>query len=229
MSRKDRIDGVVGDTLEMAPHPSPAGGSNSPERVAVCDAAPVYRAGIVRALTDEELIGEEVDDPSDWLSPPTRRTVLLSVRQQQDWELITQLKSDYPEAVIVAVLWDPSIDDHISALARGAAAAVPWNTDARSFPRTVRAAVNGLSLIETQVLHSIASSRLRSPSAIQLSAEEFEWLGALSAGHTVLEIAKRAGYSEREMFRRLHRIYRRIGARNRSEAIAKAGLWGIGS
>jgi DNA-binding CsgD family transcriptional regulator len=47
-------------------------------------------------------------------------------------------------------------------------------------------------------------------------------LRQLAAGATVAQLADRAGYSERAMFRLLHALYRQLGARSRIEAILHA-------
>lgn len=52
-------------------------------------------------------------------------------------------------------------------------------------------------------------------------------LQALAHGSTVHELAQEVGYSERELFRILADLYRRMGVSNRSEAIVQVAMWGF--
>jgi DNA-binding CsgD family transcriptional regulator len=44
----------------------------------------------------------------------------------------------------------------------------------------------------------------------------------LATGMTVAQLAAKAGYSERAMFRLLRSLYVRMGAKNRTEALIRA-------
>src|SRR4030042_3857 len=61
----------------------------------------------------------------------------------------------------------------------------------------------------------------------RVDEEETEWLEELAQGSTVVSLADAYGYSERVMFRRLHDLYGRLGAANRSEALINAGRLGL--
>ena len=63
---------------------------------------------------------------------------------------------------------------------------------------------------------------LKNQSGCPLGASEIGWVAALAEGARVIDIACDAGYSEREMFRKLRSIWRQIGASSRSEAILVA-------
>jgi DNA-binding NarL/FixJ family response regulator len=56
---------------------------------------------------------------------------------------------------------------------------------------------------------------------------EVSWLRALASGETVAALGRRLGYSEREMYRRLHRLYTQIGARGRTDALLRAAKSGL--
>jgi len=55
-----------------------------------------------------------------------------------------------------------------------------------------------------------------------LTEQECEWLSSISRGDRMVDIADASGYSERTLYRALNELWSRIGARNRSEAIALA-------
>lgn len=60
------------------------------------------------------------------------------------------------------------------------------------------------------------------PSRNPLSAEQVAWLRQLASGATVAQLAERAGYSERAMYRLLQALYRELGVRSRNQAIMQA-------
>jgi len=52
-----------------------------------------------------------------------------------------------------------------------------------------------------------------------LSPEAIEWFRDLAAGDDISVVARRAGYSEREMYRRLRRAYVQLGVTSRTSAL----------
>jgi DNA-binding CsgD family transcriptional regulator len=52
-----------------------------------------------------------------------------------------------------------------------------------------------------------------------VGGEEQSWLRSMAGGMTVADLAESVGYSERAMFRLLRDLYRRIGVKNRTEAL----------
>jgi DNA-binding CsgD family transcriptional regulator len=60
-----------------------------------------------------------------------------------------------------------------------------------------------------------------------LDVEEVTWLRSLAAGETVAELSLRLGYSERELYRRLRRLYSKMGASGRTDALLRAVRWGL--
>ncbi|MCU1373814.1 MAG: Response regulator receiver protein [Actinomycetia bacterium] len=60
-----------------------------------------------------------------------------------------------------------------------------------------------------------------------LTERELSWMRALARGEPIGGLAKAEGYSEREMYRKLQRIYRKVGAPGRTAALvalARANL-----
>jgi hypothetical protein len=67
----------------------------------------------------------------------------------------------------------------------------------------------------------------RPPSGPPLRPEEIGWLRALAAGGTVTQLAEAAAVGERDMYRLLGGPSFRVGASNRTEAIAAAERLGL--
>lgn len=55
-----------------------------------------------------------------------------------------------------------------------------------------------------------------------LTLREIDWLQQLARGITVADLAERAGYSERMMFRLLRTLYAELHASHRTEALIRA-------
>jgi DNA-binding NarL/FixJ family response regulator len=89
----------------------------------------------------------------------------------------------------------------------------------------VRAAADGHTLMPRDIARTLCRPRNGPPP--QLSPREREWLLRLADSWTVGGLARRAGYSEREMYRLLADVYARLGASNRTEALLFADRWGL--
>jgi DNA-binding CsgD family transcriptional regulator len=61
----------------------------------------------------------------------------------------------------------------------------------------------------------------------QFVPREVEWLKALASGGTVAALAQANEFSEREMYRLIGALYSKLGASNRSEAVALAKQRGL--
>ncbi len=60
------------------------------------------------------------------------------------------------------------------------------------------------------------------PDPSPLTDQEADWLGQLASGIRTLDIARESGYSERSLYRALADLYKRLGVRNRQEALTLA-------
>ena len=90
---------------------------------------------------------------------------------------------------------------------------------------TIDNAVNGRTLLPSDVARRMAQKRVEEPEG--LSAEEVGWLRALAGGRTVTELAKEKAYSERHLHRRLKAVYARLGVAGRTEALLRAERAGL--
>jgi len=197
-------------------------------RVAVADPLPIFRRGLRSVLGEAGLRAEVFDalTPDDlrgWLTHDEQRVVLLTLQCAADWDLLADLGRSRPEAILVAVLADLSIDAYVRAVRAGAAVAVGREADPDQLLDVVRAAIAGLSILPLAVVRALVSGQ---PTAVReadtLTDSEVAWLRQLAHGGTVVEIARGAGYSERMMFRLLRDLYAKLGVANRAEALFRA-------
>jgi DNA-binding NarL/FixJ family response regulator len=192
-------------------------------RVAVLDPLPVYRRGLVATLVEADVIVEGPDDLLAWAQQDTLTVVFLTLQSQSDWQLLADLRQGHSGAVIIAVLVDVSVETYLRALSSGAAAAIPRDAPAQQLRQVFEQAVCGRTVLPVAVVRALTSSNPQREGADAApSSRELSWLHELARGVTVGRLAEQSGYSERAMFRLLHDLYRRLGVRNRTEALIRA-------
>jgi DNA-binding CsgD family transcriptional regulator len=100
-------------------------------------------------------------------------------------------------------------------------AVTPRDAQPELVRRVFEDAVGGSCLLPIEVVQAPTSSAARpaGEEAARPTPQELGWLRQLAGGTTVGRLAHEAGYSEQAMFRLLRELYRKIGARNRTEAL----------
>jgi DNA-binding NarL/FixJ family response regulator len=183
----------------------------------------------VAVLRAAGFVSEEPDDLQQWvIDGQGRAGALVTVARPEDCEILTKLRALRPDCVLVALLQDSGPTGYLEALRAGAWAAVPLEAKPGRIVKVLRAALEGDSLLPvcvTRALTTVGSSCSRK--APTLTGQDMKRLQLLADGVTVVDLARDAGYSEREMFRLLNSLYRRMGVENRSEALVKAAQWGL--
>jgi DNA-binding NarL/FixJ family response regulator len=196
--------------------------------VAVCDPVPAYRHGVIAALAKAGYDAEAVDDLELWAGRGGRRVLLLSLDLSEDAATMRSLRDLNPEVVVVALLRQPTVRAYQDALRLGATGAVAWDSAEHMVVEVFLAAVmHGCSLLPAGVARALAAATLPPPTTAALSLWESQWLRMLANGATVPELAAATSYSEREMYRLLSRLYAKMGARTRTEAIVRAAQAGL--
>lgn len=168
--------------------------------------------------------GHAVDAPGDVLAWARHRrdgVVLLSLLTDTDWELLERLSD---ESVVVALLDGGPPADGARAVWAGAAGVVPRGATAQALLRAVEATADGQAVLPAAVVTALATGPPAPPP--MLTPVQLSWLRQLSTGSTVAQLAGRAGYSEREMFRLLKALYREMGVDDRIRAILRAQEFG---
>jgi DNA-binding NarL/FixJ family response regulator len=186
-------------------------------RIAVVDPLPVFRHGVVAVLAAS---GHTVETPADVMAWVRRRNgtlVLLTVVSERDWELLGWLCAG--SQLVIALLDNDSAVVGARAVRVGARAVLPRDVTEAMLRWTVEAAIGGQAVMPADVAAALAADAgaAHTPSTDQLS-----WLRQLAAGSTVAQLADRAGYSERAMFRLLRALYRQMGVETRLQAVMRA-------
>ncbi|WP_157720257.1 DNA-binding response regulator [Friedmanniella luteola] len=193
-------------------------------QLAISDPLPVYRLGVAAALVD---FGASVDTPSDlhsWCLDVPDRLAVLTVLTNQHWLLLEEL-GRLPHVSVIAVLADSNADAEFRAFNAGAVGVVRRDAEPEEFRRIVAAILEGCATIPVPVLRRLISQEPNVSGAP--TSSELAWLSALAAGATVSDVAHRAGYSERMMFRLLAEVYRKLGTSRRIDAVMTAKKLGL--
>lgn len=189
----------------------------------------MFRDGAVAALAAD---GRAVQTPTDvvaWALQAREAIVILTVRSEDDWDVLERLHEINPATCSVVVLLDEeSIAAGVRAVRAGARSVLMRNASPDTMRRTAAALLDGQSVLPAAVVAAFAAGgEVPGSRSLVLSTEQISWLRALAAGQTVAQLAEQVGYSERAMFRLLRTLYREMGVRGRVEAlmIAQANGW----
>lgn len=195
--------------------------------VAVIDDEPTYRLGLTSALAG---FGFKVEDnPADpllWTRGPGRRSLIVSERPTSNLEVVVQGRSR-SDSVAVVILDQVTPEAAAGALLRGADGVAARSARPERIVDALLAANQGKIVLPTAVAHSLAvSSRLTTPPP-DLGADERDFLQLVAQGFRMSEIASQLAYSERTLYRLQQQLYRRLGVKNRMEALAQALRFGL--
>jgi DNA-binding NarL/FixJ family response regulator len=195
--------------------------------VAVIDGCPAYCRGLAGALTEAGFTVQQPDDVLRWASKKGGRVVTVTVEAESGGETVRTIASAGPDVQLVALLTEPTTSAYRQALFFGACGAVGHDDPLAEIVETVGAAVRRRTLLPRRIAFEVANANGTPSTAVKLSAQETQWIRALASGATVAELADQVGYSERELYRLLKRLYTHLGVKRRSEALVRAGTLGL--
>ena len=215
----------------------PGKGSSVPltVRIAVVDPLPMYQQGVAAVLAEAGYRVELPDDLLAWLQRRGEAVVVLTLRSEHDWNLLRRVRAEPPRPRVIVLLDDDRAATGIRAMRAGARSVLPRGVAVRALRRTVEATISGQAVMPAEVALALATApaayaempTTASPAGPTtapptLSEDQMAWLRQLANGSTVAQVADRAGYSERAMFRLLRAVYERLGTHSRIEAIMRA-------
>ncbi len=192
-------------------------------RIAVADPLPLLHRGVTAVLEEMGLTAEAPNDLLAWLRDDQPKVVVLTVMMPEDWRVLEAVDAARDDrTVVIALLAEPALEEHVRAVRLGAGSTLPRNAPPAQLREVIAAALHGRCVLPGDVVRALASLPLQGVDPRIPSASERDWLQSLSDGVTVGALAERAGYSERMMFRLLRGLYVRLGAENRAAALMKA-------
>ena len=197
------------------------------KRVGVFNAPPIYVTGLAKALLSSEYDIASVTNAESWLKANSGQILLLMVSEPEDLDLVVDLREESPDATLVTLLDSVTADRLAASLRAGATGSVGLFSSSAEVVLAIQAANNRKVVIPTRMARSMMKSSLSDVDRRMLSEIDVEYLRALADGEKVGSLARRFDYSEREMYRRLRRLYNRMSVRGRTEALLLAARWGV--
>ena len=177
-------------------------------------AAALHRAGY-RPVVPTSLV--------DWAARQ-ECTLVVTTDDERSLALLRGVIEAGADARAVVLVQSPGSDRYRS-LFRHCAAALPAESAEDDIVIAVKAAHRALSCLPTTAARTLTGAlEERAPA---LTNNERVWLRALAESVTVASLARSSGYSEREMYRLLGELYRRLGVSTRTEALLRADRLGL--
>ncbi|MGH4022822.1 MAG: hypothetical protein ACRDT0_27015 [Pseudonocardiaceae bacterium] len=187
---------------------------------------PAYRQGLAIGLQEAGFDVHQAESP-ELPSELHWDACLLRVTRAFDLPELTRLRELQPSAPVIALISGATAGDHRLALHMGVDGAIPYDSSIVEIVNVLNMAFRGKAVLPVDVARALAEPVIDIPDELPLGADEMAWLRALSQGSSVTSIARVAGYSERQMYRLIQQTYRKIGVRNRWQAVALATQWGL--
>ena len=210
--------------------------NNQKVQVVVADDHPLFREGLVRALTGSglvEVIGEAEDGPAALaLIKEHRPQVALLDHQMPGMDGVqvaaAVLRDELPTRVLlVSANNDPAIVYH--ALQQGAAGYLPKESSRAEIVNAVLDCAQGRDVVAAQLASGLATEirRRAEPSGPTLSGREREVLGLIAGGSSIPMIAKELFLAPSTVKTHVQRLYEKLGVGDRAAAVAEAMRRGL--
>lgn len=206
----------------------------NPIHLLIVDDHPVVRHGLRSLLaehTDIEIVGEAANAAE--LFPLLTRNgvdvILLDIRLegQSGIEIARRVRHAHPNLkIIILTTYDDESYLH-QAMEIGVHGFLVKSASHETLPASIRAVMNGEKLLSPSLVTRVIGDyqRLLQEESLReagLTAEDLQILAAIAAGEGNREIAARFFVSEATIKRRIQEIIEKMGASNRSQAIAEA-------
>jgi DNA-binding NarL/FixJ family response regulator len=211
----------TGHTDSGGPH-----GVGLPRRVVVVDDHELLRAGTRQILEDAAgftVVGEAEDGDGALRAVAELRpdVVLVDIRLPaiNGIDLARQITTDYPDTtVLILSAYD---DEHYvrAALAAGVAGYLLKTTPSDELVRSIRAACDGLNLLDRGLLGTGEKAEASDEYTPRLTAREQEVVRLVARGMSNKAIAHQLGISPRTVEGHLNHVFEKLGTTSRTELV----------
>ena len=202
-------------------------------RVAIADDHSLVRQGLRRYLETAEgieVVGEASNGRElvDLVAETSPEIALVDIRmpEMDGLEAAREVRDRFPD---VGVIMLSAYDDRqfvVEAVRSGARGYVLKARDAEHLIQTVRLVASGNMVIDPQLVVALAEelsdAKERDRKADTLTAREVEVLQLLAFGHTNRDIAEKLFISPDTVKTHLEHIFEKLGASDRTAAVAEA-------
>ena len=200
-------------------------------RVVVCDDHPIYREGMVRALSmsgSADVVGEDDDGVSALELIKTHRPDVALLDYQMPGmdgaQVAAAVKRDeLPTRVLLLSAHDDAAIVY-QALQQGAAGFLPKESTRSEIVKAVLDCAEGRDVVSPALVAGLAGEirRRAEPSAPVLSAREREVLSRIARGQSIPAIAADLYVAASTVKTHVQRLYEKLGVNDRAAAVAEA-------
>ena len=194
-------------------------------RVLIADDHTIVRIGLATLLgaeKDIEVVGEaqngEVAVKEALRLEPDVIIMDLMMPKKDGAEATAELREKLPSAKIIILTTFGASDGIAHALESGAAGALMKTADDDALVATIRAVAGGETVISSEIKRLLAEN----PPIPKLTPRQIEVLQSMTRGLTNRDIAKQLGIRQDRVDEHVAAILTKIGAANRTEAVAIA-------
>lgn len=205
-----------------------------PIRVLIVDDHPVVRHGLrsLMAGHPDLLIVGEAEDGAEvlpFLSKNSLDVILLDIqmKKQSGIEVARRVRASYPDIkIIVLTTYD---DESLlrEAMEAGVHGYLLKSVSHETLPDSIRAVMRGEKLLSPKLVSSVVDqyqklAQSQAQKDAGLNPDELQVLVAIAEGASNKELSERFFWSEATVKRRVQEIVEKMGAANRTQAIAEA-------
>jgi DNA-binding NarL/FixJ family response regulator len=205
-----------------------------PIRILIVDDHPVVRQGLRSLLaghSDLEIIGEAEDGAEvlPFLSKHPIDVILLDIQMkgQSGIEVARRVRTAYPDIKIVVLT---TYDDESllrEAMEAGVHGYLLKSISHETLPDSIRAVMQGQKLLSPKLVSSVVDqyqklAQSQAQKDAGLTPDELRVLSAIAEGASNKELSEKFFWSEATVKRRVQEIVEKMGASNRTQAIAEA-------
>lgn len=220
----------------MTDQPTPSGGTpkgaTARARIVLAGGQPLTRWALRRMTeeTDDVLVVAEAVTGAEALTQVfglAPDVVVVDCSLVDSWSLVRQLRDRYPDLGIVVLTWEGSDDLLFRALDMGASAYLNNSASIAEILGAIRhAAVAAHSFSATDLAQALRR-RTQATERIALSPRERQVLRLLQEGRSVPEVASTIYVSLSTAKTYVGRLYEKLGASNRAQALMTAVQLGL--
>ena len=199
--------------------------------VVVADDHPMFRDGVVRALTASgsvEVVGEAEDGAAAFQLIKTHRPEVALIDHRMPGMDGAQIaaavqRDELPTRVLLLSAHDESAIVY-QALQQGAAGFLPKESTRSEIVNAVLECARGRDVVSASVAASLAGEirRRAEPAGLVLTRREREVLGRIAQGQSIPTIAEELYLAPSTVKTHVQRLYEKLGVGDRAAAVAEA-------
>lgn len=196
-------------------------------QVGVFNVPPLYSIGLGTALGRTLFSIESVGDLATWTSDHPHEILLWLVREPSSFGAVGEVAEQSPQVQIITLLDPITAEAALASLRVGAIGAIGLYESPDDVVLAIEAAERGRTILPSCVARRLVEKLACEFEVDRLDESDVSCLRALAGGTTVAQMARCFGYSEREMYRRLRRLYSTMSVPGRTEALLVAVRSGL--